>query len=335
MSPNPVPSPKKVSKQWAGDEARLARVVAETRPPAPPAPPPRSVRVAKPKESPPPAPGSAAARGETELDPVPQRGEAYPEAAADAGPALDAWHGSYTDLVSIDALKRSGNRVAEFAPELVFADDDRQRVPATRDFPWRCLCSLSITAANGTRWVGTGWLAGPRTVVTAGHCVFLHRQGGWARRVEVSPGRNGTDAPFGPVTSDDLHSVTGWTEDENPALDYGAVVLPAPLDLGWLAYGVYPDADLQGLRVNVFGYPADKPPGELWGTSRLLQQVLPERLVYNLSTFGGQSGAPVFEKSGNDRVVVGIHNYGDVSGNIATRITDAVYDDIEAWKPKA
>ena len=37
----------------------------------------------------------------------------------------------------------------------------------------------------------------------------------------------------------------------------------------------------------------------------------------------------------NQRIVVGIHNYGDVSGNSATRITDGVFDDIEAWKAEA
>jgi V8-like Glu-specific endopeptidase len=226
--------------------------------------------------------------------------------------------------------------VAEFAPELVFADDDRQQVTATREFPWRCLCSLSIVAANGTRWVGTGWLAGPRTVVTAGHCVYLHEHGGWARRVEVYPGRNGADTSLGRYDSDDLHSVTGWTVEKNLALDYGAITLPQPLDLGWLSYGVYSDAELRALRVNLFGYPGDKAVGQLWGTDRRLTQVLPDRLVYDLSTFGGQSGAPVFHRDRDgqkdERVVVGIHNYGDVSGNTATRVTDAVFDDIEAWK---
>ncbi|MBX9623234.1 MAG: trypsin-like serine protease [Gemmataceae bacterium] len=327
----PVPAPRKYSPQWVGDEAKLPRP-AESR--GQPGAPPVSVRVARPKSAAPAAKTAAPAgvRGEAEFGPVPS-GVTAEAAAADAGPALDAWHASYTDSVSLVALKKSGDNAAQaFAPELVFADDDRRRVTNTRDFPWRCICSLEITAANGTRWVGTGWLAGPRTVITAGHCVYLHRHGGWARQVVVYPGRNGADTSLGRYVSDDLRSVTGWTDGKNPAYDYGAILLPEPLDLGWLAYAVYPDADLRGLVVNVFGYPADKPAGELWGAARVLQQVLPQKLVYNLSTFGGQSGAPVFEKAGAERVAVGIHNYGDVSGNSATRITDGVYDDITAWK---
>ncbi len=250
-------------------------------------------------------------------------------------PLLDAWHASFPSTFVSAVLLRNQGGGPELTEEMVFADDDRKQVMLTTTFPWRCICALMITASDGSRWVGSGWLAGPRLVVTAGHCVYLQGHGGWARQVEVYPGRNGADTSLGAFTSTELRSVTGWTDQKSALFDYGAIILPKLPGLGWFAYGVYDTADLNNLIVNVFGYPADKPLGTLWGTSRRLQQVIPQKLVYNLSTYGGQSGCPVFDKNGEQRTVLGIHNYGDFSGNSATRITDAVFDDIEAWKAEA
>ena len=83
------------------------------------------------------------------------------------------------------------------ALETVIDTDDRRRILETDLFPWRTICALHITSALGG-FVGTGWLAGPRTVITAGHCVYhLADMGGWANEIEVTPGRNDLNTPFG------------------------------------------------------------------------------------------------------------------------------------------
>lgn len=80
-------------------------------------------------------------------------------------------------------------------PETVHGVDDRRQIQNTSAHPWRMTASLLITARDNSRWIGTGWFIGPRTLVTAGHVVFIHRPGtsrhGWVRRVQVIPGRNG------------------------------------------------------------------------------------------------------------------------------------------------
>jgi V8-like Glu-specific endopeptidase len=243
---------------------------------------------------------------------------------------LDAWHATYSPAATW-ALLRQRRAMAESVPEVIVDQDDREPVTNTGDFPWRCICSLLITAQDGTRWLGTGWLAGPKTAITAGHCVYLHGSGGWPARIDVFPARNGASKPYR-FTSTSFRSVKGWTRDQKPANDYGAIILPQPSVVGFFGYTPMTDAELSGRLVSVYGYPSDKPSGTLWGHYRQLTQVLPRQLVYNIATIGGQSGAPVWDKDGEDRFVVGIHNYGDVSGNSATRITNEVYDNIEAWK---
>jgi V8-like Glu-specific endopeptidase len=228
------------------------------------------------------------------------------------------------------ALLRRDDSVARMVvAETTFKDDDRKRVQGTETFPWDCICWLVITAETGDQFIGTGWLAGARTVITAGHCVYLHNYGGWAREIQVYPGRNG-DKVFKEFTSLNLHSTAGWTGEKSEEDDYGAIILPAdcPESLG---YEEPDDNWLQGRLVNVTGYPGDKESGTLWGSTRRLVEVTERQLKYHISTFGGQSGAPVFYKVGDKRWVVGIHNYGGTNANMATRITRTVYDNIEAW----
>jgi glutamyl endopeptidase len=220
-------------------------------------------------------------------------------------------------------------RVAQTA----LANDNRRQLLGTRQPPWCWICSLVITPALfDSPLIGSGWLAGPRTIITAGHCVYLHKMGGWARRVQVFPGRNGNDKPW-EHTATDLHCVAGWTERQLAEYDYGAVILPEPVQVrGQFACRVVDDSELRTLDIaNVVGYPADKAPGTLWGGWGSLEELKALTMQYQISTFGGQSGCPVFIKRGDERTVIGIHNYGLSSSNQATRITAAVYENIQAW----
>ena len=101
--------------------------------------------------------------------------------------------------------------------ESVLGPDTRIQIANTADYPWRVHCSLLITANDGSQWIGTGWFIGPKTVVTAGHCVFIHAPGtarhGWVQSIRVMPGRNGATLPYGSVTVPraNLRSVSAWT----------------------------------------------------------------------------------------------------------------------------
>jgi V8-like Glu-specific endopeptidase len=218
--------------------------------------------------------------------------------------------------------------------EAIIADDN-VLITDTTVFPWRCICHLVITASDSSRWVGTGWLASPRLVVTAGHCVYLHGAGGWAQKVEVYPGRNGNDTPFGSYVSTTLRSGSRWTEEPDAEYDYGAILLPEGTTVGYFGYGVFEDPELREATVYVCGYSADKPMGTLWKSTRRLAQVRERTLDYDKSLFGGQSGSPVFIKQGENHIALGIHTHGDHLGDSATRITDAVFDNFAAWKGEA
>jgi V8-like Glu-specific endopeptidase len=185
-------------------------------------------------------------------------------------------------------------------------------------------------------WIGTAWLIGPRTLATAGHCIYIHDRGGWVRTIEVIPGRDGAERPFESVVATEFRSVTGWTEEGDRDFDYGAILLPPDKrlgdQLGWFGLVNESDARLNNLAVNLAGYPGDKPVGTHWFHARTLKRITPSTIVYDIDTAGGQSGAPVWVLRGGNRHAIAIHTNGHLSGNSGTRITEEVFNNLGSWK---
>ena len=221
--------------------------------------------------------------------------------------------------------------------------DDRVRILDTDLFPWRMICALRMRGTSGAGAIGTGWLVGPKTVITAGHCVYSsHFFGGWASSIEVSAGRNGSDFPFGTVVSQEFSSVDRWVSSEDPDFDIGCIHLQDPIGerLGWFAVGAIVPDELEGYMVNVSGYPGDRGRGtEQYHHKNSVLRVSDRRLFYDVDTFGGQSGAPVWihERDDAPPIVVGIHAYGvggapsGLEANSAPRIIPEVLEQIRAW----
>lgn len=219
--------------------------------------------------------------------------------------------------------------------EVIIGNDDRVRITQTQNVPWRRICALRITFPSGSTFRGSGFLIGPRAVATAGHCVYMHNQGGWATKVEVIPGCNGATRPFGQVESRSFRSVTGWVQNRKPESDYGCIVLPsgafAGKGLGTFGFAAFNAPTLLAQSAVVAGFPGDKPFAEMWGMARRIKTVTEKTLIYDIDTVGGQSGCPAYIKRNGHRYVVGIHNYGASTGNSATRVTKPVGDRLLAW----
>ena len=227
-------------------------------------------------------------------------------------------------------------------PERVFDGDDRVRIQNTLDpnFVWaRQVCSLIIETSSLRTVRGTGWMAGPRTIVTAGHNLYFHQEGGFAQNVRVIPGRNSRAAPFESftVSSSRLVVTKGWSERQEVESDYGAIRIPDDYDtsrLGFFGMKAASDSELENTQANIAGYPVDVLPfGTLWWHGRrILAPTGPRTFRYNIDTSEGQSGSPVWIKEGDVRLVVGIHNYDFGVFNQATRISQSVLDTIREWR---
>jgi len=269
----------------------------------------------------------------------PQASEAQPAGgsagASDMGGAAGLGDGADSAFIDIGAAsfgQAQGGAVA------IIGTDEREQVTQTTQYLWRAIASLRITARDGSQWIGTAWFISPRTLITAGHCVFIKGSGdpdrdGWVSNIEVTPGRNGFVKPLGSVKSTTFWSVRGWTEKGDQNHDYGAIILDSPFGVstGWFGYGVLNDNQLVGVDTHVTGYPGDKPPGTLWHHSLPIQSVTGPKVFYAIDTAGGQSGAAVYLLQDGLPVAVAVHAYGGTTSNSGTRITADVYRNIRQW----
>ena len=241
----------------------------------------------------------------------------------------------------LSAPPEAGVRAMEaFSTESVIGTDERRQVTDTTVFPYRAIASLLISFPNSDGWICTGFFIDADTLATAGHCVFSHTEGGWATSITVYPGRNGDELPYGSASATNVFSVTGWVDDQDHRFDYGAIKINTPLGTttGWLGYGAKIDENLVKANVRIFGYPADKPSGEMWGTRRRIKGVDTEKVFYKIDTFGGQSGSPVYGRVSNvcQPCAFGIHTngtgiqpFGD--SNSGARVTSTVFADLAYW----
>lgn len=238
-------------------------------------------------------------------------------------------------------IGRASFREPDVTLETVHGPDHRVRIsdgePAK--YPWSVNASLLITARDGSQWIGTGWFISRRTLITAGHCVYITNSGvpgrdGWVKNIQVMPGRDETLLPFGSKTSTQFYSVKGWIESSDENYDYGAIILPDAFkkDPGTIGFAVCTDAQLSSMVVNVAGYPGDKDSGTLWYDKKKVASSTATKVFYDIDTMAGQSGAGVYHiDSKGARVAVAVHAYGGAVTNSGTRISPPVFANLSNW----
>ncbi|KAI0444258.1 trypsin-like serine protease [Xylaria telfairii] len=199
--------------------------------------------------------------------------------------------------------------------------------------------------SNSAWAMGTGWLISPDTLVTAGHNVYSWGGGeeglGRAVHIRCYIGYHGRDFTNSPIVqrryAKTIVTTAEWlTSKDNRHRDVAFIQVDRPFegDLRPFSYKSTPwvGDDMLG----VVGYPADKTLTDKDGREEKgalmyemfkdIQYSLDDKrsnplqmLKYRISTFGGQSGAPVIRKTG-DQVVIGTHVYGNGDKNQASAI---------------
>ena len=154
---------------------------------------------------------------------------------------------------------------------IVIGRDTRWRVHHTTRAPFRFICNLAVDRFGS---MGTGTLVGPRTVLTAGHCI--HDNAGRLlapRTMRVVPGRNGPSEPLAATRAVRFLPFPGYRPTTQTDLGLIHLANPIGTTVGWWGRAWGPTAaDRIGtsvagllpmvggtLRVSLSGYPADLP----------------------------------------------------------------------------
>lgn len=197
-------------------------------------------------------------------------------------------------------------------------------------FPWSAHVQLQMVGPDGARKVGSGWVIGDKTILTAGHCVH---DGGWMREIHVSLGGSRSGLPQR-LPAIYWNSTTEWIHGSTPlqrqAGDLGVVrvaesLAPYTAPLRYACYDTARLRDIQARRlaVSVAGFPVD-PWDSFWVDAGVLTGVSGDFLLYDVETFKGQSGAPLlyWDEDGQP-TVIGIHHWNVAQNrNRALRITE-------------
>lgn len=103
--------------------------------------------------------------------------------------------------------------------------------------------------------------------------------------------------------------------DENNNTAIGQVVEPAT---------ILKDVNaITGGKITVTGYPGDKPLGTMWESRGEITSYTIDRIYYNASTYGGNSGSPVFDDYNQ---LIGIHCCSLKEDNMAVRLKGVIYE---------
>ncbi|MFC7440381.1 trypsin-like serine peptidase [Laceyella putida] len=242
-------------------------------------------------------------------------------------------HRGTQERIYLDAPANEAKPQRNAHTESVIGSDNRTRVTDTASYPYSAIVHI-VSDIGGC----TGWLIGPDTVATAGHCIYDPNNNKWASSATVYPGRDGDSLPYGSANGVEFFSVSGWVQNGDSNYDYGAIKLDKDIGnaTGWFGYR-YQSGSLNGTAENISGYPGDKTYGTQWQHADQIRETQTYKLLYANDTYGGQSGSPVYQNSYSDcgTCAIAIHTngvYGGSSYNRGTRITQEVYNNLNTWK---
>lgn len=256
---------------------------------------------------------------------------------------------------SAENIALASNSNTDISTTSIIGDDTRTQISNPKVHPYLPTAKMVITYKNvynkssntykTRKFYGTAFLEGPNLAVSAGHCCYddVTNEGNYEDNTYNPRFPSSIEFYFGCNSASDMNSGSSYTyyakakiinleiayyQDQNSNHDWSAIVLDRNIgySTGW--YGKISNWYSLNYSIYSWGYPGDKTMGTLWETTGKLTDSSTFKYRYDMDTYSGQSGSPIFmETSNGDVYVCGIHTSGNsIQGyNSGIRFNSLVY----------
>jgi autotransporter passenger strand-loop-strand repeat protein len=200
--------------------------------------------------------------------------------------------------------------------------------------PYLCTCYIDAVDSAGVHPLGTGFIIGRHTILTAAHVV----SGFSPSQISVFPGDQTGHAGVS-INMSGAQVHTNWDgTDINRQDDYAIIDVSGTQDLA-ASYGMFliPPLAFNGGTVNITGYPSPFLPRQCNDIGSESQDSTNSGLLdeQNVNTYGGNSGSPVWVYNGAYVEAIGIHvagQHGSGTTGTAVGLTPSVISAITTWE---
>lgn len=215
-------------------------------------------------------------------------------------------------------LKKIAAETEKVLRKVIPGYDGRTRVEETVKWPYSLITQVTIIENGQLGGFGSGAMVGPHHLLTCAHNVYDRKTSKLADKILVYPALNDSQAPFGEVKVVRAYTFKDYLDPKSKQFennDMALLLLDKSIGqyTGWAGLLATDDKSLSQEQVNITGYPGDKQEQctQMWTMRHMLKTIMPEMFYYEIDTFGGQSGSPIWvNKWEGVPMILGVHTMG-------------------------